>query len=134
MRLVLDANVIVSAALTPNSTSFRVLEKALEGNTLLISENSFEELKTVLYKPKFERYFTPEDTRPNILKIVLKFGELIATTVKIKACRDPKDDLYLELAVSGKADCIITRDIDLLILSPFENIPILTPKDFLEKF
>lgn len=47
-------------------------------------------------------------------------------------CRDPKDDMYLELALSGKADCIITGDPDLLVLNSFENIPIITPKEFLD--
>jgi hypothetical protein len=42
--------------------------------------------------------------------------------------------MYLELALSGKADCIITNDDDLLVLHPFEKIPIITPKEFLERF
>ena len=40
--------------------------------------------------------------------------------------------MYLELALFGKADCIITGDPDLLVLHPFENIPIITPKEFLD--
>jgi len=48
-------------------------------------------------------------------------------------CRDPKDDMYLELALSGNADCIVTGDPDLQILNPFKNIPIISPKEFLEK-
>ena len=50
----------------------------------------------------------------------------------VTICRDPDDDMYLELALSGKADCIITGDPDLLVLNPFENIPIITPKEFLD--
>jgi uncharacterized protein len=54
--------------------------------------------------------------------------------VRIKLCRDAKDDKYLELALSGKADCIISNDEDLLVLNPFENIPIITPKEFLDRY
>ncbi len=133
MRVVLDANVVVSAALSKNSTTYRAFEKAVDINTLLISENTFDELMYVIYRPKFEKYFVPDDTRPDILLTVLKHGKLIVPSVKVKMCRDPKDDMYLELALSGNADCIVTGDPDLQILNPFENIPIISPKEFLEK-
>jgi uncharacterized protein len=52
----------------------------------------------------------------------------------IKACRDPKDDKFLELAKSANADCIVTKDDDLLVLNPFESIPILNVTAFLNRF
>ena len=48
-----------------------------------------------------------------------------------RSCRDPKDNQFLELAVNGQADFIVTGDEDLLVLHPFRAIPILTPRDFL---
>jgi uncharacterized protein len=53
-------------------------------------------------------------------------------THSIKICRDPKDNMYLELALSGKADCIITGGPDLLVLHPFENIRVMSPKELLD--
>lgn len=53
---------------------------------------------------------------------------------RIRACRDPKDDKFLELAVSGNADVIVTGDKDLLALHPFRGIAILTPLDFASQF
>ncbi len=50
----------------------------------------------------------------------------------LKACRDPDDDKLLEIAVIGKADCIVTGDQDLLVLDPFQNVRILNPGAFLE--
>jgi len=47
--------------------------------------------------------------------------------------RDPKDDKFLNLAIDASASCIITGDKDLLILHPFENIPILLPSDILNR-
>ena len=56
------------------------------------------------------------------------------TNCVIDICRDPKDNKFLELAVSGKADFIITGDQDLLVLNPFRNIEIITINEFLTRF
>jgi putative PIN family toxin of toxin-antitoxin system len=57
--------------------------------------------------------------------------ERVAITQFFQVCRDPKDNMVLELAVSGHADYIITGDQDLLILDPFRGIRIMTPDAFL---
>lgn len=49
----------------------------------------------------------------------------------VTVCRDPDDNKLLEMAVAGRADCLVTGDRDLLVLDPFEGIPILTPDGFL---
>ena len=49
----------------------------------------------------------------------------------VRACRDPKDDKVLEIAVAGQADVIVTSDDDLLVLHSFEEIPIVGPAEFL---
>jgi putative PIN family toxin of toxin-antitoxin system len=69
----------------------------------------------------------------------LKFLELLRINaewvdvghVRIKACRDPKDDMFLELAVAGKATHIISGDLDLLVMDPYQEIRILSPRNFL---
>nr|WP_294518875.1 putative toxin-antitoxin system toxin component, PIN family [uncultured Rhodopila sp.] len=48
------------------------------------------------------------------------------------ACRDPTDDKFLELAVNGRTDLILTGDADLLVLNPFRGIPILAPAIFVQ--
>ncbi|MEW6181847.1 MAG: putative toxin-antitoxin system toxin component, PIN family [Bacillota bacterium] len=62
--------------------------------------------------------------------IVLE-ATFIEINERIRACRDPKDDMFLELAVSGAATCIISGDEDLLQLNPFRGIPIVKPDEFL---
>ncbi|WP_347566266.1 putative toxin-antitoxin system toxin component, PIN family [Scytonema sp. UIC 10036] len=52
--------------------------------------------------------------------------QFIEVTAQIEEWRDPKDNKYLELAVSGQAECIVTGDDDLLVLNPFRGIEILT--------
>jgi predicted nucleic acid-binding protein len=59
-------------------------------------------------------------------------AELVPIAERIAACRDPTDDKFLELAVNGHADLIVTGDRDLLALNPFRQIPIMTPADFVQ--
>ena len=68
------------------------------------------------------------------LKALHAICEIVPIEKIIIACRDSKDDKFLELAVNGYADFIITGDKDLLVLHPFESIPILSPFDFLKQF
>ena len=131
MRIIVDANVVISA-LSKFSVPFLALALVLDSHTNLISEKTFEELKVTLYQPKFDKYFFSDDTRPEILETILQYSLVIIPGITVTLCRDPNDDKYLELAHSGKADCIITGDPDLLELNPFENIPIITPKEFLD--
>ena len=51
----------------------------------------------------------------------------------IRICRDPKDDKFLEAAISGSAEFIVTGDHDLLSLDPFRGIHILSPAGFLAR-
>jgi putative PIN family toxin of toxin-antitoxin system len=134
VRIAVDTNVIIRAALSPESYSYLAFERAMDSHELLVSVETFEELQTTLYRPKFDRYFFPIDTRPDLLKRVLQRASVIIPSIKINICRDAKDNMFLELAVSGQAHCIITNDADLLALHPFEKISIISPKVFLEKF
>lgn len=74
-----------------------------------------------------------EEERARFLRSLLREASLIETKEKIRACRDPKDDKFLELVVGGAADCIVSGEDDLLVLSPFRGILILSPDEFLER-
>jgi putative PIN family toxin of toxin-antitoxin system len=130
LRFVLDTNVVVSALLLANSIPRQAFDKALEQGTILISDTVILELADVLSRKKLNKYLL-EDERMRFLIGLLKETELIDTTEPIAICRDPNDDKFLELAVDGNADYIVTGDADLLVLHPFRGIQILTPKDFL---
>ena len=71
------------------------------------------------------------------MDILFEFRQIalfIEISETINACRDPKDNKFLELAIAANAACIITGDDDLLILNPFRTIPILNASDFLNNF
>ncbi len=130
MKYVLDVNVLVSAALIKNSLPGLSLQKAISNGIILLSDETLNELKRTLNKSKLKKYITKKDKYILISRLISK-ASFIEITQKINECRDPKDNKYLELALSGNADCIITGDKDLLVLHPFRGIPIITPKDFL---
>ena len=58
-------------------------------------------------------------------------AEWVAVTSTVRLCRDPKDDKFLELAVDGEAHWLVTGDQDLLALSPFRTVTVLTPAQVL---
>ncbi len=131
-RFVCDVNVIISAVLLPGSKPDYALRKAQDLGELLASESMWLELEQVLARPKFNRYITLEE-RNDFLLNLSETIQFINVTEQINECRDPKDNKYLELAVSGKAECIVTGDDDLLVLNPFRGIEILTIQEFLAK-
>ena len=131
-RFVCDVNVIISAALLPGSKPDRALRKAQDLGELLVSESIWLELEQVLARPKFNRYITKEE-RNDFLVDLSETVQFIKVTEQINECRDLKDNKYLELAVSGLAECIVTGDDDLLVLNPWRGIEILTVQEFLEK-
>jgi putative PIN family toxin of toxin-antitoxin system len=130
LRCVFDSNVLVSALLLPDSKPRRALELALQKGRVLLSFATLAELYEVLGRKKFLRYIDEEDIR-NFLAALTREAEWVEVDVRIVACRDPKDDKFLELAVSGHATHIVTGDSDLLALNPFHGIEILPPHRFL---
>lgn len=130
MRFVFDTNVILSAVLFEYSVPGQSLRRALDIGEVLLSRATLQELHDVLSRPKFERYVTPEEREEFIVAFVNRVS-LVEITEMIEACRDPKDNKVLEVAVNGQATCIVTGDEDLRILHPFRGIPILTPTEFL---
>ncbi len=98
-----------------------------------MSDETVAELRQTLNKEKLRKYLS-EISINTFIKQLLLITETSLITQHVKQCCDPKDDKFLELALSGKADCLITGDKDLLILNPFKNIPIISPSDFLNNY
>jgi hypothetical protein len=130
LRFVLDANVIISALLFKKSLPRQALDKARKQGIVLMSRLIWSEINEVLARPKFDKYISIKERQLFLLAFeqTVKFIEIQET---INACRDPKDDKYLDLAVNGQAECIVSGDRDLLTLHPFLEIPIITVAQFL---
>ena len=131
-RVVLDTNVLISAALRPEGPPRAVVDVVrAENGVLLFSDETFDELRSRLQLPKFDDYVDREGRAVYLAQL-----EAVAEWVSIAGaklgCRDPDDDKLLETALMGEADCLITGDRDLLEMSSFHDIPILTPGGFLD--
>jgi putative PIN family toxin of toxin-antitoxin system len=130
-RYVFDNSAVVSAFLFELSVPGQAFYAALERGEILVSPTTFAELSEVLGRKKFDRYLT-RDEREQFLAMLVREATVVEITEKVRACRDPKDDKFLELAVSGGASCLVTGDQDLLVLHPFRGVRIVTPAQFLE--
>jgi putative PIN family toxin of toxin-antitoxin system len=133
MRAVVDTNILVRAIIRPRGTVGPVLLRLRQGDyTLLYSRALLEELVDVLNRPRIrEKYDLTGQDIQTVLGLILLRGEAVTATEPIAACRDPKDDKFLEVAVAGKADAIVSGDEDLLTLHPYVGIPIVPPHAFL---
>jgi putative PIN family toxin of toxin-antitoxin system len=129
-RFVFDTNVLVSALLFAESKPAQAFFTALRRGTILTSLAALHELSDVLQRKKFDKYLTVEE-REVFLEQYTQTAATIDIGETIQACRDPKDDKFLEIAANGSATCIITGDPDLLTLHPFRAIPIVSPDTFL---
>ena len=130
IKIVLDSNVILSAALFKQSTPRQALDKAAVSGQILMSSEILGELQDIFNRPKFDKY-SSKQVRNEFLNDFLTVVENVEIVQKITICRDRKDDKFLELAVNGQADYIITGDQDLLVLNPFQNIAIISVSDYL---
>ncbi|SKB13720.1 Nucleotide binding protein PINc [Planktothrix sp. PCC 11201] len=132
-RFVVDTNVLISALLFKNSIPFRAIELAEKQGIILYSEATLNELEQVLNRKKFNKYLSLEDRQIFLLKFI-SASELVSIKETIAVCRDEKDNKFFELAVSGNANIIVTGDLDLLVLNPFQAVEIVTPDIFIDRF
>lgn len=137
IRAVIDANQFVSALLKPASNSSALLGLAREGKLqLVMSPEIIEEIRAVLLYPRLVKRHrrTPEQIElfmNKMLKVaVITHGATELSIIK----EDPSDNKYLECAVTGKAEVIISGDRHLTELKSFRAIRIMKPADFLKTF
>ena len=126
-RLVLDTNVLLSALLFPTG-SVSWLRPAWQSETIrpLASRDTTMELIRVLSYPKFQLTLGEQE---DLIADYVPWCETIMVThpPSVPSCRDPSDRPFLELALKGLADALVTGDGDLPALAPVFAIPILTP-------
>lgn len=132
MRVVLDTNVLVSALVSPSSPPSRIMHTLLASPApqVLLSPDLLFEYEEVLNRKKFAKVFDAHDVRL-LLSALTAHALFILPTAKVTACEDADDNMILALALDGFADCIVSGDNHLLKLHPFQQIPILSPADFI---
>jgi len=130
---VIDTNVLASALIRRQGASGQVLRHLRNGGfTIIYSAPLMVELVEVLSRPHIQhKYHVQSDDIAALINLVRLRGELVSPTRRIDACRDPKDNRFLEAAVEGNADVIVSGDADLLDMREFEAVPILSVAEFL---
>lgn len=136
MRVVVDTNVFVSALIAPSGTSAALVRRLVadDRTVFLVSRHTMDELKRVLMYPKIIKLlkFSSSDVERFLSSVELlaeKVDEL--QPVPGMECRDPEDVKYISLALSGRADVLISGDQDLLIMGKIGIIPVVSPAQFL---
>lgn len=135
-RVVMDTSTLVGAMLRNKSKPRQALLAVVKSHVLCVSQSTLTELHVVLQRSKFDRY-APLQTRMEFLDVVTQTAHLYeidtaSEAASLSACRDPKDDKFLALAMACEAMVIISSDADLLSLQRWNNIAIISPADFLE--
>jgi putative PIN family toxin of toxin-antitoxin system len=133
---VLDTSTLISAALLPKSSPRQALLAAIAGATMCASPATLAELEQILMRDKFDRYLD-QASRREFLALYRRHVRLFNVTgaeeaALPQACRDPRDNKLLALALHCGADALVSSDDDLPVLNPYQGIPIWTPKDFLQ--
>ncbi len=129
--IVIDTNVLISAVLSSKGTPYQAFAQGIKSYILLQTKETYQELKTRIYKAKFDKYISNK-RREDFLQIIKNKSQFIDTKCKVIICRDTDDNKFLELAIDGKAEFLITGDNDLLSLrniKQYQNL-ILSPKEF----
>ena len=128
LRVVIDTNIWISFLIGKSLTDLK--EAIISGQVIvLFSDDLFRELIEVLKRPKFKKYFS-EPAIENLVALLYEKVDLIEITHHFEACRDAKDNFLLDLAVSGRANYLVTGDADLLILNPFQGVEIISCQHF----
>jgi putative PIN family toxin of toxin-antitoxin system len=138
LRVVADANVLISAALarSPNAPSVLILEAALDGRLdLVTSPQLLGEITSVLKRPRLRKHLSTEEA--------LRFVAGLATQTILltdppgppaAVCRDPDDDYLVALATARHADAIVSGDPDLHAIDNKQlDIEILTPRQLVDR-
>jgi uncharacterized protein len=135
IRVVLDANIYISALLKPNGPQAHLVKRGFEGGfEIVLSEKIFLELCRVLqYRKIAERLPLSKDSLKKFLERLIDIAAWAGDEVTVVACEDPADDIYLSCAKESQADFLVSGDQHLLKLKCFEKTEIVTSRQFLDR-
>ena len=132
-RVVIDTNVLISAALSPTGAPAKLLGHVLAREQLVFSLPTFAELETRLHRPKFDRYINL-DLRKRLLHDLRACALWVQPQANGQTySRDADDDVFIEAALAADANLICSGDRDLLDLMPFDGPDILNPVQALRR-
>jgi putative PIN family toxin of toxin-antitoxin system len=129
LRIIIDTNLWISFLIRKDYSKLDEIVFSKQC-ILIFSQELPDEFLEVVRRPKFRKYFSPEDVE-NILDTIDEFAEFTSVLSKVDICRAPKDNFLLSLAADSHSDILLTGDNDLLEIGQFGKTKILTISDFL---
>lgn len=135
MRAVIDTNVLLSGLIRPRGAPGAIVQALRDGRIMpILSRPMLEEIGAVLSRPWLQAKYGlgPADVE-TVLRFLATRGELVEPSVEIRRCRDPHDDMFLEAAVSARADRLVTGDKDLLDMDSIEGVAIVTARQMADE-
>ena len=130
MKIVLDTNVVVSGLLQPFGPSGEIIRMVSAGAlSVYFDTRIILEYEDVLARPKF--HFNPNAVH-DFLEFLKINGELVTGHPQKVALSDPNDEMFVEIAMAGSVDCLITGNIKHYLGANALGVKILSPKDFIE--
>ncbi|QYU70294.1 putative toxin-antitoxin system toxin component, PIN family [Leptolyngbya sp. 15MV] len=121
--IVFDASTLVSTTFRGRGVPAQALAKAVNTDRLAISLATLAELIRVLHRPSLDRFVDPPQ-RDDLLAVLAARAIVCSPGDRVTDCRDPNDNIYLELALAAGAHAIVSSDADLLMLHPWRGIRI----------
>ena len=130
MRVVLDANVLISAVISSKGSPATILSYWREDKLeLILSEAILQEVDRVMHYPRIqERYRLSEELIEQFLLLLREGGILVEPEEEVEA--DASDNRYLECALAGHSTYVVSGDRHLLDLREYRGIQILAPREF----
>lgn len=130
MRAVLDTNVLISSVIATGTPHGIVVRGFTDEYQILVSRDTLAEFRATLLKYP-EKFHLDSDEVQQEVETIRYFAEFVVPEEDITAVEaDPDDDKFLEAAVAGHADYIVSGDGYLLDLDSFRDIEIVTPRTF----
>lgn len=128
-RVVIDTHVWISTALVPTGVPAQVVAHVLAHGVPVITKDTVAELRSHLWKPKFDRYITLEQRQALLhdLEACAFWAEVPSTIRQQRFSRDPDDDPFIHAALASQAQWLVTGDDDLLVLASTLPFAIIKP-------
>ena len=133
--VVVDTNVLLSAALAPRGAPAELADRLLLEGRLLFSAPTFAELETRIWKPKFDRYLSIERRRDLLRQFSASalWVNLPPVIAAQRFSRDGSDDIFIHTALAARVSRLISDDDDLLSLQPIGELHVATPRTALDE-
>ncbi|VVB81202.1 PIN domain protein [uncultured archaeon] len=130
IRIVADTNLLISSIFW-SGPPFLIVQQALDGRLeIVVSALILNEVRKVLTNPD-EGFVLSEQEVDDVVNGILAFVTVVEPSRTFPVSRDPEDDSVIACALASKANFIVTRDKDLLVLKEYSGIKMVTPEEFL---